>query len=119
MLRPACHNGCVARRVKNPAVLAANVTQNVISVFHAGKEFHLRRPLDLETWRRKDLYFVSLPELGITEYGDTETEALEAFAEHFSSAWHWIAEERDSALDAEARELKRKLLDLVADIQEA
>jgi hypothetical protein len=104
----------VVRRRRNPATLAEDVAQNVVSIVHCGKVFELKRPIDLDLRPDGPGFVVSYDDLGIEEYGYTEQEALNAFAEHFCSAWEMIAQEDDRKLGRDAIPLKRKLLALVS-----
>jgi len=117
-LSPAEPQGGRKRRrlLKNPATVAANVTKEVIVLFHGGRAFHLRHPIDIDVRREGDVWVHEYAPLGISAYGGTETDSLRAFTEEFSSCWHWIAQERDSKLGADALRLKRKLLELVSEV---
>lgn len=55
--------------------------------------------------------------LGISAFGETESESLHAFAMELSSAWHWIAQQEDEMLGPDALELKRRLTRLVASVR--
>jgi hypothetical protein len=90
-----------------------NVTENVNAVIHGPKVFELNEPIDITVLREGNLWVLEYKPLGISAYGSTKLGALRAFAEEFSSCWRWIAQERDSQLGGDARELKRKLLALV------
>jgi len=117
-LGPAEPQGGRRRRrlLKNPATVAANVAEEVIVLFHGGQAFHLRHPIDIGVRHAGDVWVHEYAPLGICAYGSSATDSLRAFAEEFSSCWHWIAQERDSKLGADALRLKRKLLDLVAEV---
>ena len=79
--------------------------------------FHLTTPVNLDTSIEGDLHIVEYPDLGILDYGGSETEALESFAETFSAMWHHLAEERDSNLNTSAKQIKRKMRHLVNRIE--
>ncbi len=102
-----------------PATLAVDVTENVVALIYEDQVFRLRRPIQIHAYRDGDLHIREYKPLGISAYGFTEAEALHAFAEEFSSCWHWIAEEKDGKLGPDAQELKSKLLDLVETVQPA
>jgi len=101
-------------RIRSPATLAANVTEDVYRIIWGGRTFHLRKPIDLTVRREAGYSLVGYEPLGIEGYGDDKQQALESFADQFSATWDWIATARDSQLDADARQLKRKMLNLVA-----
>jgi len=106
-------------RVRNPATRAANVTEAVDQIIWEGRTFRLRKPIDLTRRRRGPYYFIGYEPLGIEGYGRREQEALESFAEVFSATWDGYAAENDHKLSADARDLKRKMLGLVAEIEPA
>src|SRR5450759_344085 len=70
--------------------LARNVTDHVMAIFHEGTGYLLRRPITLTTHRDHGRWIHGYAPLGITAYGPTKVESLRAFAQEFSSAWHWI-----------------------------
>jgi hypothetical protein len=100
-------------RIENPAILAANVTEAVNQIIWEGRRFHLRTPIDLKVRHREPYCFIGYEAVGIEGYGRNEREALESFADQFSATWDWIARARDSQLDADTRQLKRRMLSLV------
>ncbi len=106
-------------RLRHPATLAANATKDVFQILCEGRVFQLRRPIDLSVRRKGPYYFVGYPALGIEGYGRGEQQALESFSDVFSTTWDWIAMTRDSQLGTEARELKRQLSELVAEVHSA
>jgi len=89
----------------------------VYQIIWEGRKFHLRKPIDLNVRHRGPYCFVGYQPVGIEGHGRNEQEALEAFADVFSATWDWYAEEEDSKLSRDARELKRDLLSLVAEIE--
>ncbi len=103
-------------RIRNPATLSANVTRSVTQILWEGRRFQLRRPIDLNVRRKGPYHFVGYRVVGIEGYGRSEQEALESFSDVFSATWDWIATTRDDQLGGEARELKKKLSDLVAQV---
>jgi len=124
LLRPAIRKhieGGLARaaRIRTPTTLAANVTKHVTQIIWAGRRFHLRRPIDLAVRRKGPYYFVGYRALEIEGYGLSEQEALESFSDVFSATWDWVATARDSELGGEARDLKKKLRELVAEVDSA
>ena len=100
-----------------PATLAVNVTQDVTAVVYGTQVFRLRFPIRIHAHRDGNLFIHEYEPLGISAYGFTQAESLQAFAEEFSSCWHWIGLEEDRRLGPDARELKRKLLRLVETVQ--
>ena len=102
---------------KNPATLAENVTSQVLVIQHGDNRFRLRRPIEIEVSRKEGMYWHELPELGIVAAEKDELESLAAFALEFSACWFSIAEEDDARLSKDARQLKKKLLNLVASVE--
>ena len=107
------------RRAELTTTLAANVTTNVVRILWSGRAFHLSEPIDLTVRRRGPYYFIGYEPLDIVGYGHDEHEALESFADVFSATWDSIAGARDAELGGEARELKRKLRNLVKAVKAA
>ena len=103
----------------NAATVAENVTGHVLVIQHGKYRFRLRKPIDIEVSRRAGMYWHELPELGIVAAEKDEMESLAAFALEFSSCWFNIALEDDSALTKDARQLKKKLLNLVESVEPA
>lgn len=101
-------------RIKNPATVATNVTEAVYQIIWGDRKFHLRKPIDLTVRREGGYCLIGYEPLGIEGYGEDKLEALESFVDQFSATWDWIATARDSQLDADTRQLKRKMLNLVA-----
>jgi hypothetical protein len=98
---------------RNPIALAVNVTESVTQIVMRDLTFHLRTPIDLETRREHGRFIVAYPPLNIDVYGDTETEAIEAFAEAFADAWKYLEE---GSLSGDAAELKKRFGRLVAKV---
>jgi len=105
--------------LRNPATLSANATESVSQIISDDRRFDLREPIDLTCRTKGPYHFIAYEPLGIEGYGRDEQAALESFADLFSTTWAWIAEAKDRDLGGEARELKRKLLDLVASVNSA
>ncbi len=82
-----------------------------------GRAFRLREAINITVRRRGPYYFAAYEPLDIVGYGRNRERALASFADVFSATWDWIAVARDSELGEEARELKRKLRDLVAAVE--
>jgi hypothetical protein len=98
---------------RKPAALATETTDKVTFVIYGNEMFRLCKAIRVRPRRVGGLYVLEYKPLGIAAYGRSEQESREAFAEEFSSCWHWIALEDDAALTKDARELKYKVLDLV------
>ena len=107
------------RRTELTTTLAANVTTNVVRILWSGRAFHLSEPIDLSVRRRGPYYFIGYEPFEIVGYGHDEREALESFADVFSATWDSIAAASDAELGGEARELKRKLRNLLAVVKAA
>lgn len=104
---------------QNPATLAENVTSQVLVIQHGKHRFRLRKPIEIEVSRKEGMYWHELPDFGILAAEKDEMESLAAFALEFSSCWFNIALEDDSALTRDARQLKKKLLNLVETVERA
>ncbi len=107
------------QKLHNPATLAENVTSQVLVIQHGKHRFRLRKPIEIEVSRKKGMYWHELQDLGILAAEKDEMESLAAFALEFSSCWFNIALEDDSALTRDARQLKKKLLNLVETVERA
>jgi hypothetical protein len=97
--------------------LAANVTRAVCQIIWEGRRFHLRKPIDLTVRHRGSYCFIGYEAVAIEGYGRNEQEALESFADVFAATWDGYAAENDRGLSGDARDLKRKLLALVAEVE--
>jgi hypothetical protein len=106
-------------RPGHPVTLAENGTEAVQQIIFEDRRFHLRQPIDLTIRRRGPYWFIGYPKLGVEAYGLDRRAALESFAEVFSMTWDAYAAERDSNLSRDALETKRKLRDLVAEVESA
>jgi hypothetical protein len=104
------------RRVRNPATMAENATEEVVQINDGNTIFHLRKPIDLCVRRESRHFVVGYEPLGIEESGETEFEALRAFANHFGDIWQEIAVADDGQLTSDARQLKRRLQSLVQSV---
>jgi hypothetical protein len=85
-------------RLRSPVTVAENVTQAVQQINSGARRFRLREPIDLTARKR---------------------EALESFADVFSTTWDAYAVEEDTRLSRDARQLKRQLRRLVAAVEPA
>jgi hypothetical protein len=104
------------RRIQSPATLAENATEAVDQIIWESRRFYLREPIDLTIERKGPYWFIGYEPLGIKGYGRDEQEALQSFADVFSATWDGYAAESTRKLSADARELKQRLLHLVAEI---
>src|SRR5271157_2378594 len=102
----------LARRLKYPTTLAANVTRQVVQIRYGTETFHLKQPIDLEVRSDHGHSIVAYPALEIEGYGDNDQEALESFADQFGSTWHAVALASDLELTRDARQLKKRMLKL-------
>lgn len=100
-----------------PSTLAENVTSGVQVIQHGEHRFRMRRPVEIRVSRKVGMYWHELPDLGILAAEKDEMESLAAFALEFSSCWFSIALEDDRALTKDARQLKKKLLNLVETVE--
>ena len=106
-------------RQRNPVTVAENVTQAVQRINSGARRFRLREPIDLTARKRGPYCFVGYAPLEIEGYGHDESEALESFADVFSTTWDAYAVEEDTRLSRDARQLKRQLCRLVAAVEPA
>jgi hypothetical protein len=104
-------------RLRSPVTVAENVTQAVQQINSGARRFRLREPIDLTARKRGPYCFVGYAPLEIEGYGHDENEALESFADVFSTTWDAYAAEEDSRLSRDARQLKRQLRRLVAEVE--
>jgi hypothetical protein len=118
-LNQARERGKRLGRLKSPITLAENGTEAVQQILSDSRRFYLQEPIDLTIRHRGPYYFIGYPPLQIEGYGPDKREALESFADVFSTTWEAYAEEDDSRLSRDARELKRKLSALVAAVEPA
>jgi hypothetical protein len=102
-----------ARHPDSPTTLAANGTNNIVQIRYGVELFHLRQPVDLEIRSKRGHSLVAYPALDIVGYGDDELAALESFADQFGSTWHSIALAADAELTRDARQIKKRMLNLV------
>jgi len=100
-------------RPRGPSTLAANGTDNIVQIRYGAELFHLRQPVDLEVKSERGHSLVAYPALDIVGYGDDELEALESFADQFGGTWHAIALAEDADLTRDARQIKKRMLNLV------
>jgi hypothetical protein len=107
------------RRLRNPVTVAENVTEAVQQINCGARRFYLREPIDLSVRQRGPYCFVGYSPLEIEGYGHDEKEALESFADVFLTTWDAYAAEDDSRLSRDARQLKRQLRRLVAEVEPA
>jgi hypothetical protein len=107
----------LARRLKPPTTLAANLTRQVVQIRYGREVFQLTQPIDLDVRSDRGHSLVAYPALEIVGYGDDELQALESFADQFGSTWHAIALAADIELTRDARQLKKRMLKLVDSVQ--
>jgi hypothetical protein len=96
-----------------------NVTGAVQQINCGARRFRLREPIDLTVRQRGRYCFAGYSSLGIEGYGHNANEALESFADVFATTWDAYAAEEDSRLSRDARQLKRQLRRLVAEVAPA
>lgn len=87
-------------------------------VVHAERRFRLREAIEIKVDLRDDLWVNEYEPLGILAFGPSRAESLNAFRSDFAACWDCVAQESDENLTADARTLKRKLLDLVEGVEE-
>ena len=79
--------------------------------------YHLRSPIQVSVYEEDGLWCHEFAPLETRAHGRTREESAEAFSEHFSSIWHWIANSADESLGAEAVDLKRRVKELVKSVK--
>ena len=78
-----------------------------------GVRYALAQPLEVTVEYQDGLWVYHNAELNLWGSGERREEAVKDLNSSFSCLWHELAEEEDSALDAEALRVKRLLLALV------
>jgi len=79
---------------------------------HAGTRYSLRKPVVVTVEYADGLWVYHNETLNLWGYGARREDALEDVHVNFAYLWSEFAEERDSALDEKALELKKALLEL-------
>ena len=103
---------------RNP-LLDATLTAAIDTVAFGKWRYRLREPIEVNVYQDGGFWFHEFTPLEICAHGRTREESAEAFSEHFSSIWHWIAQSDDKDLGSEAIDLKRKMLRLVKAVETA
>ena len=78
---------------------------------------HPAHPIACVIEKQTDLLFCENAQLGIIALGDTRAAVMREFSNEFSALWDIIAEEKDSLLTKDARLLKRRLIELVRNVE--
>jgi len=82
-------------------------------VTHGRRRSRLRSPIEIVVDFRDGLWIHEYAPLGVLAYGESRQESLEAFRTDFAACWDSLAQEDDASLTGDARELKRRLVQLV------
>ena len=85
-----CYTSGMGLPRRNP-LLEASLTAQVDSVAFGKSRYRLRTPIEIRVYQEGELWYHEFEALEISAYGRTREESAEAFSEHFSSIWHWIA----------------------------
>ncbi len=78
-------------------------------------EFH--KPLRVTDHEEGGVWIHECKPLHILAYAESHEESWKAFIDYFESDWDGIAQEKDSLLTLDARELKRNYLKLVKSVR--
>lgn len=96
------------------AALVPNATKNVVQIIRPERVFHLRTPINLTVRQERGRVLIGYPPLDIEAWGDTESEALAAFADEFEVLWDLYGTAKESKLTPGARKLKKTIRSAVA-----
>ena len=80
---------------------------------YGNRRFTLRQPIRIQTDYRDGLWFHESPELSIVACAPLRSESLNSFCMDFAAIWDHIAQQPDTTLSEDARQLKGKLLQIV------
>lgn len=92
-------------------------THTVTGIVTETRFSRLREPVQVGEYEEGDLWVHECQPLNILAYAETRKESWRVSAMQFEATWEWIAQEEDSRLDAGARSLKAKYLDLVEAVE--
>lgn len=79
--------------------------------------FRLTHPIACAIEKQEGLFVSEYEPLGIVACGETREEVIRAFSYEFSILWDGIAQESDSRLTEDAQALKKKLMELVREVE--
>ena len=82
-------------------------------VSYGDRVFRLRRAIEIKVGFHEGLWVHEFEPLCLLAYAPTRSESLDALRQNFVAAWDEIAQEDDTNLTDDARDLKRRLLDVV------
>jgi hypothetical protein len=82
------------------------------------QRFRLRIPIQIAQDFQDGVWVHENEPLGILAYGHSRADSLEAFRSEFAAIWDGIAEEEDSCLTVDARQLKAKLREIVERVED-
>jgi hypothetical protein len=82
-------------------------------VAYENKEFLFKEPIQIQVDFQDGIWIHQNETFGILGYGKSRAESLDAFRMEFVACWETIASEDDSKLTDDAKELKKKLKNLV------
>jgi hypothetical protein len=86
-------------------------------IIHGNRSFVLHKPIQIRIDCQDGIWIHEYEPLGILSYAPSRAESLDAFRMDFAACWDLVAQESDEKLTADARELKRKLLNLVKKVE--
>jgi len=90
---------------------------SIRAVVYGNQVFHLRKPLTLHFHFEDSLCVCEFEPLHIFAHGKTVQEAFDAFQAEFAACWDGVAQEENSRLTIDARELRQQLSKRVASVQ--
>lgn len=91
--------------------------KSLTGILSGTRFFRLRKPIRVRERQDNGLWVQECKPLRISAFGETRSEAWQAFIELFECDWDSLAHERDSKLTSDAQQLKRKLLELVESVE--
>lgn len=91
--------------------------ESLTGILTGTRFFRLRKPIRVREREENGLWVQECKPLRISAFGETRSEAWQAFIELFECDWDSLAHERDSRLTADAQQIKRKLLELVESVE--
>lgn len=81
------------------------------------RNFVLQQPIQIDVEFQDDLWIHAFQRLGILAYAPARSESLDDFRTEFAALWDVIAQEDDANLTDDAIALKRRMLELVANVE--
>jgi len=89
-----------------------------IAIMTKSRVFRLKHPILVEVEKHKDTFVAEYKPLNIIAYGQNMCEFTREFGNEFSLLWDAIACAEDKYLTDGAKELKRRMIDIVEAVVE-